>query len=177
MQKLRNEELNRPDAATFKQSPKIPVVIILDNVRSAQNTGSVFRTSDAFAIESLALCGITATPPNRDVLKTALGATETVEWAHFTSTQEAIAKVRERGYSVYAIEQTVGSIPLDQFSFGSNDKGIALIFGHEMDGVDQQVIDLCDGSIEIPQVGTKHSLNVAVCTGIVAWHFFCHYRS
>jgi tRNA G18 (ribose-2'-O)-methylase SpoU len=172
VQKLSNEELNRLDRDTFKLAPKKPVIIVLDNVRSALNVGSVFRTADAFAIQAIWLCGITAIPPNREILKTALGATESVEWQHFPNTITAVAALRELNYGVYAIEQTHNSIALQDFRLNGDRNGVAVIFGHEMDGVDQEVINCCDCSIEIPQAGTKHSLNVSVCAGIVCWALY-----
>lgn len=169
--KLKTEELSRIDVQTFRESKKFDVMIILDNIRSGNNVGSVFRTCDAFRIEKIFLCGITARPPQRDIHKTALGATETVEWEYFESAAEAIEKAAKEGYRVWAVEQTENSLPLNEFIPEKNRK-YALVFGNEVRGVDQQVIDRCEGSLEIPQFGTKHSLNIAVSAGIVLWHLF-----
>ncbi len=171
MRKLLNEELGRKTVEQFRQSAKTPLIVVLDNVRSLHNVGSVFRTSDAFLIEALYLCGITGTPPNKEILKTALGSSQTVNWTHFKTTLEAIQQLKQDGYQIYAIEQAVNSVPLNQFNPGTDSK-IALVFGHEVKGVDQKVIDACDGVIEIPQAGTKHSLNIAVSAGIVIWEIF-----
>lgn len=167
MQKLKNDELGRPDLSAYQQVKKLPVVLVLDNVRSALNVGAVFRSSDAFRIQAIYLCGITACPPQKEVLKTALGATESVHWAYFERTIDAVAALHEEGFRVYAMEQVRGSIRLEQFD--PVNAPVAVIFGHEMDGVAQEVIDVCDGSLEITQEGTKHSLNVSVCAGIVCW--------
>ncbi len=167
MQKLKNDELGRPDLSAYQQVKKLPVILVLDNVRSALNVGSVFRSSDAFRIEAVYLCGITACPPQKEVLKTALGATESVRWKHFDATKDAVAALHEEGFRVFAMEQVRGSIRLEQFEPGSGP--VAVVFGHEMDGVAQEVIDMCDGCLEIAQDGTKHSLNVSVCAGIVCW--------
>lgn len=171
MAKLTLDQLNRVDIETFKKSDKKPVVAILDNVRSALNVGSIFRTADAFAIKELALCGISAQPPNREITKTAIGATESVDWLYFESTLESINFYKSEGYSIYAIEQTSDSISLLDFKI--SDKPICLIFGNEVDGVDAALLPHCDGCIEIPQHGTKHSLNVSVCAGIVLWQVTC----
>jgi 23S rRNA (guanosine2251-2'-O)-methyltransferase len=171
MRKLINEELERMDLDSFKESLKIPVRVILDNVRSMNNIGSVFRTSDAFRIESVALCGITAVPPNKEIHKTALGATESVDWRYYEHTKEAVEKCREDGYLVCPVEQAVGSIMLESFNVVTHEK-YALVFGHEIRGVDQEILDLSDHCIEIPQYGTKHSLNISVSVGIVLWEFF-----
>lgn len=176
MKKLLNEELNRKTIAEFKKAGKYPLVVVLDDVRSLNNIGSVFRTCDAFLIESIFLCGITATPPHREISKTALGATESVHWQYFSNTEEAIQGLRNQGYQVYAVEQTVHSKALHDFPILRNQK-YALVFGHEIKGVKQEVVDLCDGAIEIPQHGTKHSLNIAVCAGIVLWEFFRYYQN
>lgn len=170
MQKLTNAELGRPSLEVYRQTEKFPITIILDNVRSALNVGSVFRTADAFNIESIFLCGITALPPHKEVLKTALGATESVNWNYFNQTLDAINALREKNYEIFAIEQTRESLPLHQVNFAT--KKVALVFGHEMDGVQQAVIDNCNGTIEIPQVGIKHSLNISVCVGILCWEYF-----
>jgi 23S rRNA (guanosine2251-2'-O)-methyltransferase len=176
MKKLLNEELNRKTVEEFRMAGKYPVIVVLDNVRSLNNIGSVFRTCDAFLLEGIFLCGITATPPHREISKTALGATESVNWKYFQETQDAVAWLRNQGYQVFAVEQTVGSIPLQAFQV-AEEKKYALIFGHEIKGVDQEVVDLCDGSIEIPQHGTKHSLNIAVSAGVVLWEFFRYFQS
>ncbi|CAN5570403.1 RNA methyltransferase [soil metagenome] len=173
MQKLRNDELERPSLQDYLTGDKLPLIIVLDNVRSALNTGSIFRTADAFRIKEIHLCGITACPPNKEVLKTALGATSSVKWIHFEDTLESIKNLRTGGYKVYAIEQVRGSIPLNAFKASSGP--VALILGHEMDGVSQEVIDACDGCIEIPQEGIKHSLNVSVCGGIICWEVYRQY--
>ena len=165
--KLRNEELERLSTEQFKEAEKIEVVVVLDNVRSLLNVGSIFRTCDAFLVKSLYLCGLTGTPPHKEIEKTALGATETVNWKHFDSTQLAVAQLNEQGYQVYAIEQAEESISLEDF--GAQAQKIAIVFGNEVYGVDQEVIDVCTGVIEIPQLGSKHSLNVAVSAGIVLW--------
>lgn len=171
MRKLANEELNRKTQEEFKLSSKTPVIIVLDNVRSLNNVGSVFRTADAFLMEAVYLCGITGTPPHREIQKTALGATESVEWIHFNNTLEAVIKLQNMGFKIYAIEQANHSIMLNDFQFKTNEK-IAVIFGNEITGVEQSVIDLCNGCIEIPQEGTKHSLNISVAAGIVCWELF-----
>ena len=170
MRKLLNEELPRKSAEEFRASPKTPLIIVLDNVRSLNNVGSVFRTSDAFLLEAVYLCGITGMPPNKEIHKTALGATDTVTWKYFTETLHAIAELKEKGYQVYAVEQAEQAVRLNNFAPGK--EMTAVIFGNEVKGVDQKVIDACDGVIEIPQLGTKHSLNVAVSVGIVAWELF-----
>lgn len=168
MRKLKNEELNRLTVEDFKQAEKKELVVVLDNVRSMNNVGAVFRTSDAFLIKKVYLCGITATPPHSEIQKTALGATESVEWAYVEETLEVIARLQQDDFKVYAIEQAAQSILLDEFKPGKNDK-IAVVFGHEVRGVKQAVVDAADGCIEIPQFGTKHSLNISVCAGIVLW--------
>lgn len=168
MQKIKNEDLGRKTIEEFKQSAKTPIVIVLDNIRSLNNVGSAFRTSDAFLIENLYLCGLTGTPPNKEIEKTALGATDTVNWKHFATTIEAVNDLKQNGYKVYAIEQVEKSIMLQNFNYTKNEK-LALVFGNEVYGVEQEVIDICNGSIEIPQLGTKHSLNISVSLGIVVW--------
>ena len=169
MRKLRNSELNRKSVEEFKKTNKLPFKIILDNIRSLNNIGSIFRTADGFLIEGVYLCGITATPPHKDIRKTALGATDSVEWKYFNKTTNAIEQLRKEGYKIIAIEQTDESIMLNEFNVQKNES-YALIFGHEMKGVDQSVIDISDISIEIPQNGTKHSFNVSVSVGIVLWY-------
>jgi tRNA G18 (ribose-2'-O)-methylase SpoU len=168
MRKLLNEELNRLSAEEFKKVSKIPLIIVLDNIRSMNNIGSVFRTGDAFLVEKIYLCGITATPPHKDIHKTALGATETVEWYYFENTINAIEALKDEDVLVYAVEQADNSIMLDKFSIAA-DKKIAVVFGHEVRGVSQEAVNICDGVLEIPQFGTKHSLNISVCAGIVIW--------
>ena len=169
--KLKLQELNRISNSEFKDAEKTPLIIVLDNIRSLNNVGSVFRTADAFRIEKIFLCGITPQPPHRDIHKTALGATETVAWAYAVDTLELVQSLRSSGVKCYAVEQTENSIPLNQFLPEKNIR-YALIFGNEVDGVRQDVIDACNGVIEIPQIGTKHSLNISVCNGIVIWDLF-----
>ena len=171
MRKLLNDELNRLTVESFKEAVKLPVVVILDNVRSLNNIGSVFRTSDAFRVEAIYLCGITAQPPHKDIHKTALGATESVKWVYFENTLDAVGELKSDGYEICAIEQTEKSISLEEMDM-SKKKKYALIFGHEMRGVDQKVVDFSDKSIEIPQFGTKHSLNISVSAGLVLWEFY-----
>lgn len=168
MRKLLNSELGRKSIKEFHESQKSPFIIILDNVRSQANVGSVFRTADAFLAEKICLCGITAQPPQRDIQKTALGATESVAWAYYATTSEAVAELKDKGYIIAGIEQAVGSIELQDVKIEANGK-YALIFGHEVNGVDQEIIDMCDICIEIPQFGSKHSFNIAVSAGIVLW--------
>jgi 23S rRNA (guanosine2251-2'-O)-methyltransferase len=171
MRKLLNGELNRKSVDEFKQASKTPIIIVLDNVRSLNNVGSVFRTADAFLIEAVYLCGITGTPPNKDIQKTALGSTDSVAWNYFTTTLEAVAELKQNNYNVYSIEQTESAIMLNDFKPNKN-KRLAVIFGNEVKGVQQEVIDECIETIEIPQAGTKHSLNIAVSVGIVTWDLF-----
>jgi len=168
MRKLLNRELKRKSVEQFRKSEKSPFVIVLDNVRSHSNVGSIFRTADAFLTESIYLCGITAKPPHREIQKTALGATESVAWKYFPKTTDAIHNLKESGYTIIGIEQAEGSVTLDDFKV-ENDKKYALIFGHEINGVDQEVLNNCDFCIEIPQFGTKHSFNIAISVGIVLW--------
>jgi tRNA G18 (ribose-2'-O)-methylase SpoU len=163
MRKIENNELERKSVEEFKNAEKTPIIIVLDDIRSLHNIGSVFRTSDAFLIEKIYLCGITATPPNKEINKTALGATDTVAWEY-------------KQTKVYAIEQVENACFLDQFIPGKNQK-TALIFGNEVFGVNQDAIKMCDGSIEIPQLGTKHSLNISVSAGIVVWDLFCKLKA
>ncbi|MGE4587199.1 MAG: RNA methyltransferase [Mangrovibacterium sp.] len=171
MRKLRTHELNRLDAEQYREAEKLPLVVVLDNVRSSNNIGSVFRTSDALLVRSLCLCGITATPPARDIHKTALDAEKWVAWKYYPRTEDAVAELKEQGFLLFAVEQTSGSIPLPAFQPEKNEK-LALIFGHEVRGVQQKIIDCCDGAIEIPQYGTKHSFNISVSAGIVLWDLF-----
>ncbi|HET6227586.1 MAG TPA: RNA methyltransferase [Bacteroidia bacterium] len=171
MRKLANEELNRKSLDEFKESSKTPIVIVLDNVRSLNNVGSVFRTADAFLIDAVYLCGITGTPPNKEIQKTALGATESVNWKYTSTTLEAVSQLRTQGYVICAVEQAEAAVTLNNFIPERKQK-IALVFGNEVKGVEQEVIDQSDVVIEIPQVGTKHSLNIAVSVGIVVWDVF-----
>ncbi|NOR73796.1 MAG: TrmH family RNA methyltransferase [Draconibacterium sp.] len=171
MRKLRNNELNRISVDEYKKAIKTPLVVVLDNIRSCNNIGSVFRTSDALLIEKIYLCGITATPPNKDIHKTALDAEKSVNWEYFENTEDAVVKLQKDGYKVYAIEQVENSILLPDFMPAENEK-IAIIFGNEVKGVKQAVVNICDGSIEIPQFGTKHSFNISVSAGIVLWDIF-----
>ncbi len=167
--KIKNiSDLNRKTVEEFHQAAKMPVAVVLDNVRSMHNVGSVFRTADAFLISAIWLCGYTPRPPHRDIRKTALGATETVEWHYAPTTGEAIAALREKGFRPFAIEQVENSTPLQEFSFSATEK-IALIFGNEVGGVGADVLQQCEGSLEIPQFGMKHSLNISVAAGIVLW--------
>lgn len=166
--KILNEDLDRLDVDAFKKAEKTPLIIILDDVRSLNNIGSVFRTSDAFLIEKIYLCGITATPPHREINKTAIGATETVEWEYCEDVVALVQKLKSEGIKVYAVEQVENSIMLQNFEPSANQK-TAVIFGNEVKGVAQAAIDECNGSIELPQFGTKHSLNIAVSVGIVLW--------
>ena len=172
MRKITNEELGRPTAGEFAAMEKMPVTVVLDNVRSLQNVGAFFRTGDAFAVEHIALCGITAVPPCRELHKTALGAEQSVAWTHHASTVECIDELRAAGYRVLAVEQVEGAVMLDAFRAAPGVK-YALVFGNEVMGVGQSAVDRCDGAIEIPQAGTKHSINVAVSGGVVLWSFFC----
>lgn len=171
MKFLKNEELGRPLQDAYANLTKMPVVVILDNVRSGLNVGSVFRTSDSFLVEKLVLCGITSKPPERDILKSALGATESVAWQYFTTSAEAVEDLKSQGYLIYAIEQSDSSISLDHFQPVDGSK-YALIFGNEVKGVDPALIPLLDGAIEVPQSGIKHSLNISVCAGVVLWSFY-----
>lgn len=171
MRKLENSELERKSVTDFKQAEKTPIIIVLDDIRSLHNIGSVFRTSDAFLIEKIYLCGITAIPPNKEIHKTALGATETVAWEYNKNVLEVIEDLKKQNTSVYAIEQVENSIFLDQFQPIKTEK-YALVFGNEVYGVSQDAIKICDGTIEIPQLGTKHSLNISVSAGIVVWDIF-----
>ena len=170
MRKLKNSELKRISPAEFKKVKKIPIILVLDNVRSAMNVGSIFRTADAFLIEKIYLCGITATPPNKEILKTALGAQETVNWQHIQDATTLVKSLKQSGNYIFAIEQTKKATALNEFELPQNK--LVLIFGNEVFGVNQQLIDLCDESIEIPQFGTKHSLNISVSTGIVMWELW-----
>ena len=164
-------DLHRVSAEEFKQVEKIPVAVVLDDVRSEMNVGSVFRTADAFVIERIALCGITGKPPSHEIHKTALGAEDSVEWTYYKTAVEAVERLREQGYTICSIEQVHGSVSLEEFTIDSCKK-YALVLGNEVKGVSQAVVDLSDCCIEIPQLGTKHSLNVACSAAIVMWHFF-----
>ena len=175
MRKLLNKELGRPTLEECANIDKLPVTVILDNVRSAQNVGSFFRTADAFGIEHIALCGISATPPNREIHKTALGAEMSVAWSYYPTTLECVERLRAEGYRILAIEQIENSTMLNTFRAEEGVK-YALVFGNEVDGVDQAVADVVDGAIEIPQVGIKHSLNVSVSAGILMWEMFRQYK-
>ena len=194
MRKLGMDELNRLSVNQFRQSEKTPIVVVLDNIRSMHNVGSVFRTADAFLVQGIYLCGFTPRPPHRDIHKTALGATETVEWKYFTTTASAVVALREAGYTVFAVEQTEGSVALQEvcsrwagdFGEPGGDTGgesggdcvegavgdlrpLAVVFGNEVEGVGAEALAVCDGAIEIPQWGMKHSLNISVAAGIVLW--------
>jgi len=171
MRKLRIPELNRISVETFKRTDKIPLIVILDNVRSLHNVGSVFRTSDAFLVESVYLCGITAIPPHAEIHKTALGAENSVDWKYFENTLDAVRELKSQNIRIIAVEQAENSVMLDRFVVEPNQK-IAVIFGNEVHGVEQSVMNECDSCIEIPQFGTKHSLNVSVTAGIVIWELF-----
>ncbi len=171
MRKLENSELERKSIEAFKKSEKTPLILVLDDIRSLHNIGSVFRTADAFLIEKIYLCGITATPPNKEIHKTALGATETVVWEHQENVLEVIANLKKEGVTTLAIEQVESAIFLQDFEV-KKDQKYALVFGNEVYGVAQEAVAACDGCIEIPQLGTKHSLNISVSAGIVVWELF-----
>ncbi len=174
MRKLLNSELGRLTVDQFKKSEKTPIVIVLDNVRSHNNVGSVFRTADAFRVEKICLCGITARPPHRDIQKTALGATESVEWSYHENTLDAVKDLKKEGYIIVVVEQAEESINLQNIKIEPGEK-YAIVFGHEVHGVSQAVIDFCDMCVEIPQFGTKHSFNIAVSAGIVLWEINKHF--
>ncbi len=163
------DELNRISKEDFEKAEKLPIIIVLDNIRSLSNVGAFFRTADAFRIGELLLCGITACPPHREIHKTALGADETVKWRYFETTEAACQQLKEEGYHIYAVEQVEGSIPLQDFEFAEH---TAYILGNEVEGVSEEALPYCEGAIELPQVGTKHSINVSVCAGIVMWKAF-----
>lgn len=184
MRKLRTIEMNRLTIEEFKEAEKLPLIVVLDDVRSLYNVGSVFRSCDAFRVEAVYLCGITATPPNAEIHKTALGGEDSVDWEYFKTTEEAVEKLKQKGFFVYSIEQVEGSTKLQNLSeahgattsdfrlqTSNSPKGYAVIFGNEVKGVKQSVVDMSDGCLEIPQFGTKHSLNVSVTAGIVVWEF------
>ena len=168
MRKLSMDELNRKSVEEFKRSDKTPVIAVLENIRSAYNVGSVFRTADAFLLEAVYLTGYTACPPHKEIKKTALGAEESVEWKHFSKATDLIPELKANGYKVYAVEQVEHSLQLQLEEFNPNEK-IAVIFGNEVTGVEQETIGQCDGCIEIPQLGMKHSLNIATAAGVVLW--------
>ena len=169
MHKLSMEELNRLNKEDFEKAEKLPIIIVLDNIRSLSNVGAFFRTADAFRIEELVLCGITACPPHREIHKTALGADETVKWRYFESTEAACQTLKKEGYRLFAVEQVEGSVPLQDFKFEPH---TAYILGNEVEGVSEEALPYCEDAIELPQAGTKHSINVSVCAGIVMWKAF-----
>ena len=171
MRKLKLDELGRVSAEEYKVIEKHPIVVVLDNIRSMHNVGAVFRTSDAFLIDKIYLCGITATPPHKEIHKTAIGAENSVDWEYVKNSNELVAKLKEDGYQIVTIEQTEGSVLLNEFEVDQSQK-YAIVMGNEVDGVQQSIIDQCDTCIEIPQSGTKHSLNVSVCTGIILWKWY-----
>jgi 23S rRNA (guanosine2251-2'-O)-methyltransferase len=171
MKKLKLNDLGRISVEEFKRTPKLPLVVLLDNVRSLHNVGSAFRTSDAFKCEKIYLTGITGTPPHREIEKTALGATSSVDWEHTDTTADALTKLKQDEYKIIIVEQTSKSTPLHLFT-PEADKKYCLVFGNEVNGVSEEAIGLADGAIEVPQFGTKHSLNISVCLGIVVWEFF-----
>ncbi len=162
------DELGRKSVEEFKQAEKNPIIIILDNIRSVYNVGSIFRTADAFLIEGICICGYSPTPEHKQMAKTALGATDTVDWIHYPNALEAVQELKQNGYTVFAIEQAVGSISLEKFQANNYSK-IAVIMGNEVEGVQQSLIEACDGCIEIPQLGMKHSLNVSTAAGVILW--------
>ena len=175
MRKLKLQELNRVNAEEFKRQEKAPFYLILDNIRSGLNVGSAFRTADALADSGIYLCGITAQPPHREILKTAIGATESVNWQYRSTTQEAIAELRADGVQIIGIEQTDESILLPEFTYDSNQR-YALVFGNEVRGISEEVLPLLDACLEVPQFGTKHSLNISVCLGVVLWDLFKRWK-
>lgn len=175
MRKLTVEDLNRIDVDTFKQAPKVPLVMVLDNIRSVHNVGSVLRTADAMRIEAVYMCGITATPPSAEMHKTALGAEDSVTWRYYNDTLQAVSELKTAGYVVLAVEQVEGSLKLGAFKFDPS-KRYALVMGNEVKGVRQDVVDACDQALEIPQYGTKHSMNVSVTAGIVMWEATSAFR-
>ncbi|HYH55486.1 MAG TPA: TrmH family RNA methyltransferase [Anseongella sp.] len=175
MRKLQNEELGRPSLEEFREREKLPLVIVLDNVRSMNNVGSIFRTADAFALEAIWLCGITGQPPHREIEKTALGATSSVAWEYTRQTGQALTALKQAGYRLLAVEQTDQSLRLDKFVPLEKEK-YAFIFGNEVNGVSQEAIEIAGASLEIPQFGTKHSLNVAVSAGILVWDYYLKRR-
>lgn len=176
MRKLKNSELNRKTLAAFKAAPKTPMILILDNVRSLNNIGAVFRTADAFLIEKIYLCGITATPPHKDIHKTALGATESVDWAYQKEPSEVVNQLQTSGVKVYAIEQAEHALSPEELVVNKNETN-AFVLGNEVKGVSQAIVNLCDGVIEIPQEGTKHSLNIAAAAAVIMWEFYQKFKS
>ena len=172
---MKLQELNRISVDEYKSAEKTPIIVVLDNIRSFNNVGSVFRSADCFRIEKIYLCGITAQPPHREIHKTAIGATESVDWEHVENTSDVMEKLKNDGWKTYAIEQTEKSVMLDAFQ-PTNQK-VVVVMGNEVEGVQQEVIDACDGVLEIPQIGTKHSLNISVCTGVVLWDLFSKMKS
>ena len=176
MRKLKNSELNRKTVAAFKEAPKNPLILILDDVRSLNNIGAVFRTADAFLIQKIYLCGINATPPHKDIQKTALGATESVDWEYHKEAAEVVKQLKDKKKIVYAIEQAEGALSLENFKIAPNEK-YAFVLGNEVKGVSQEIVNQCDGVIEIPQEGTKHSLNIAAATAVVLWDFYQKFKS
>ena len=175
MRKLGMDELGRLSVNEFRQSEKMPVVVVLDNIRSMHNVGSVFRTADAFLIQGVYLCGYTPQPPHRDIHKTALGATETVDWKYFQDVREALQELKGEGYKIFAVEQVEKSVPLQEFSAQHSGKTV-VVFGNEVSGVGEGALALCDGSVEIPQWGMKHSLNISIAAGIVLWELARTFR-
>ena len=175
MRKLRLKELNRLSTEDFKSSVKTPIVLVLDNIRSAHNVGSAFRTADAFALESLYLCGITAKPPHREILKTAIGASHSMDWQYFQDPKEALQELKKKGYHLIAVEQTEKSLALQNLQIDPGQK-LALIFGNEVAGISDELLPMVDQALEVPQFGTKHSLNVSVCIGLVVWDIFKQMR-
>lgn len=169
--KLKLSELNRKSIEEFKSAKKLPIVVVLDNIRSHHNVGSIFRTADAFGFECIHLCGYTPVPPHREIHKTALGATDSVNWKHYTLTSTSITELKNEGFQVLCVEQTENSISLENFIIEKDTK-YALVFGNEVSGIEQEIIDMSNSVIEIPQTGTKHSLNISICAGIVMWEFF-----
>ena len=176
MRKLKNSELNRKTVAAFKEAPKNPLILILDDVRSLNNIGAVFRTADAFLIQKIYLCGITATPPHKDIHKTALGATESVDWEYHKEAAEVVKQLKDKKKIVYAIEQAEGALSLENFKIAPNEK-YAFVLGNEVKGVSQAIVNQCDGVIEIPQEGTKHSLNIAAAAAVILWDFYQKFKS
>ena len=171
MRKILNEELNRPSVDEFRKMEKLNIVIVLDNIRSAHNAGSVFRTADAFAVKAIHCCGVTSTPPNRDLLKASLGSQDSIEWKYYSSTMESIQELKKEGFKIIGIEQIDKSVTLENYFFYKEEK-IAFVFGNEVKGVSEEILSLLDGAIEIPQFGTKHSFNISVTVGIVLWDYF-----
>jgi len=167
MRKLDMHELNRKSPEAFKEAEKVPIIVVLDNIRSMHNVGSVFRTADAFLLQGIYLCGYTPRPPHRDITKTALGATETVVWKYFDTTKAAVLELKDEGYEIWSVEQVEKSVPLNKFD--ASNKKLAIVFGNEVSGVENEILQQSDGFIEIPQMGMKHSLNISVAAGIVLW--------